>query len=581
MKSFTTLFLLILLVLPVAQAADGTQEGAVPNLSAGGSIPQTIIRETDDTYAITAFESVSISPTQTWQDNRHRAYYSGSYNVDGYLLFDVTQIPDNAQITGMSLRCTLENAFGSPYLNPVVDVYYSGDDNWTRMTAGPGSLSLDVLLTDNVSFPSYVSYYDFPLNVSAHNWTPDLLDNRICIGFKDDVNYYSYVYFYGAYGSPVGPAPVLTITTGPSVIPNVEILLSPINPPIIIPPQGGSFMFNAGIVNHGPQMPFYAWGGLKFPDGSWVNSLGPLVMNPPVGIVVSRLRQQNVPGTWPPGQYTYIGYAALTYPGVPIDSGYFYFTKLAGEATGPMVWDASCTGELFPGETPVSATGITANGVTDGAGVVPPENPFDVVDTLWWTGSIDQHIFSNQTLSWTTDLPQIQTAKLQIKYGLWNSPNLTLEVYVNNNFVGSVIADQGYISPGPEYATFGVGNYIVAGPDVIEVRAQSGGEAVVGHVGIGYKTPLDALESESFSVNLTPNPFNPTTAISYELRAASYTSLKVYDTAGRLVATLIDGWREAGTHQVTFDGSDLASGLYIYTLQAGGQITTGKMMLVK
>jgi hypothetical protein len=48
-----------------------------------------------------------------------------------------------------------------------------------------------------------------------------------------------------------------------------------------------------------------------------------------------------------------------------------------------------------------------------------------------------------------------------------------------------------------------------------------------------------------------------------------------------LVATLVDGWREAGTHQVTFDGSRLASGIYLYALQAGGETATGKMLLLK
>jgi hypothetical protein len=78
-----------------------------------------------------------------------------------------------------------------------------------------------------------------------------------------------------------------------------------------------------------------------------------------------------------------------------------------------------------------------------------------------------------------------------------------------------------------------------------------------------------------------PNPFNPTTNISYELRAASYVNLKVYDASGRFVGTLVEGMREAGTHEAAFDGSNLASGVYPYSLNAGGQMVTGKMMLLK
>ncbi len=76
-------------------------------------------------------------------------------------------------------------------------------------------------------------------------------------------------------------------------------------------------------------------------------------------------------------------------------------------------------------------------------------------------------------------------------------------------------------------------------------------------------------------------PFNPTTAISYQLSANSLVSLQVYDLAGKLVATLVDGWRQAGNHQVAFDGSSLASGMYIYRLQAGDYSASGKMVLMK
>lgn len=78
-----------------------------------------------------------------------------------------------------------------------------------------------------------------------------------------------------------------------------------------------------------------------------------------------------------------------------------------------------------------------------------------------------------------------------------------------------------------------------------------------------------------------PNPFNPSTTIGFELPGPSRTVLTVYDVSGQKVATLIDGWCEAGSHQITFDGSNLASGLYIYRLQAGELTATGKMTLMK
>ncbi|MCX6639344.1 MAG: S8 family peptidase [bacterium] len=78
-----------------------------------------------------------------------------------------------------------------------------------------------------------------------------------------------------------------------------------------------------------------------------------------------------------------------------------------------------------------------------------------------------------------------------------------------------------------------------------------------------------------------PNPFNPTTTISFSLPVAGKVMLKVYDVSGREVAKLVDGWREAGTHQVTFDATGLTSGVYLYRMTTGNFNAVGKMALLK
>ncbi len=93
-----------------------------------------------------------------------------------------------------------------------------------------------------------------------------------------------------------------------------------------------------------------------------------------------------------------------------------------------------------------------------------------------------------------------------------------------------------------------------------------------------------ALQPISLRLAVRPNPFNPSTALSYKLQAASHVSLKVYDTGGRLVAALVEGWRAAGEHQAIFDGTGLASGIYLAKLTAtsgsGTTPTTGVQKLV-
>lgn len=79
----------------------------------------------------------------------------------------------------------------------------------------------------------------------------------------------------------------------------------------------------------------------------------------------------------------------------------------------------------------------------------------------------------------------------------------------------------------------------------------------------------------------SPEPFNPSTVISYTLPAAGLTHLEVYNVAGARVATLVDGYRESGQHQMTFEAGNLPSGLYVYRLSFGGETVANKMMLVK
>ncbi|MFU8862091.1 MAG: T9SS type A sorting domain-containing protein, partial [Cyclonatronaceae bacterium] len=78
-----------------------------------------------------------------------------------------------------------------------------------------------------------------------------------------------------------------------------------------------------------------------------------------------------------------------------------------------------------------------------------------------------------------------------------------------------------------------------------------------------------------------PNPFNPTTIIEFGIPQASPVRLEVYNTIGQRVAILVNEQRTAGTHRVTFDGAGLASGLYIYRIQAGGFVQTRKLTLIK
>ncbi len=78
-----------------------------------------------------------------------------------------------------------------------------------------------------------------------------------------------------------------------------------------------------------------------------------------------------------------------------------------------------------------------------------------------------------------------------------------------------------------------------------------------------------------------PNPFNPATKISFTLPVGSDVTLKVYNMLGQEVATMVNGYRSAGTYEVEFNAAGLASGVYYYTLRAGSFTATRKMLLTK
>jgi|GEM_PF-2151619 len=90
------------------------------------------------------------------------------------------------------------------------------------------------------------------------------------------------------------------------------------------------------------------------------------------------------------------------------------------------------------------------------------------------------------------------------------------------------------------------------------------------------KSPEDFYISQNF-----PNPFNPLTKIKYGLDSRQYVTIKIYDLLGGEVATLVEAEKPAGAYEVTFDGSTLASGIYIYRFSTNKNTVSKKMTLVK
>lgn len=97
------------------------------------------------------------------------------------------------------------------------------------------------------------------------------------------------------------------------------------------------------------------------------------------------------------------------------------------------------------------------------------------------------------------------------------------------------------------------------------------------------------IETPFFELNITqyilkqnyPNPFNPSTVISFSIPENSFVSIKIYDVLGNELSELVNEIKEQGNYSVSFDASNLSSGIYFYTLKANGNSLTKKMLLAK
>jgi Secretion system C-terminal sorting domain len=78
-----------------------------------------------------------------------------------------------------------------------------------------------------------------------------------------------------------------------------------------------------------------------------------------------------------------------------------------------------------------------------------------------------------------------------------------------------------------------------------------------------------------------PNPFNPTTKIRYSIPQSNQVSLKIYNSLGQEVASIFEGYQQAGSYIAEFDAANLASGVYMYQLRSENVLLTKKFVLMK
>lgn len=152
----------------------------------------------------------------------------------------------------------------------------------------------------------------------------------------------------------------------------------------------------------------------------------------------------------------------------------------------------------------------------------------------------------------------------------------------------NVKADDNSFTSGPEAPapwefthTF---NAVGMNPYYCEPHGGPGGSGMAGVVIVQNPVSVDdeKLIADKFELLQNyPNPFNPTTSIQYAISNRQFVSLKIYEVLGNEIATLVNEEQDRGVYTVNFDASNLASGLYLYRIQAGSFTETKKMIIIK
>lgn len=206
---------------------------------------------------------------------------------------------------------------------------------------------------------------------------------------------------------------------------------------------------------------------------------------------------------------------------------------------------------------------------------------------------------ANYSLTLTTPINMVSTPVCYLNF--WNRVSLEanwdygiVEISSNNGSTWQQISSYTGNNLTWSQQSFDITSYVNAGAQVkIRFRLTSDGNTTNqgwwvddikltnycrAMVGVSGQTNIP----KTFAVAQNyPNPFNPSTVIKYQLPRPEMVTIKVYDLLGKEIASLVNERKEPGYYEAVFDGSNLASGLYFYKIEAGNFVETKKMMLIK
>lgn len=163
------------------------------------------------------------------------------------------------------------------------------------------------------------------------------------------------------------------------------------------------------------------------------------------------------------------------------------------------------------------------------------------------------------------------------------------EIYKFDNYGANVRLNQTPWQTLPETSVPIIGIYKHPGEDIVYtltsyslLKVTSSGIYTLSKIITDIDKPISSQKPVQYVLHQNyPNPFNPTTTIRYELAQSGPVRLAVYNSMGQLISMLVNARQTIGSHQVTFNASQLSSGVYFYRLRVGNKVLARKMLLIK
>lgn len=158
--------------------------------------------------------------------------------------------------------------------------------------------------------------------------------------------------------------------------------------------------------------------------------------------------------------------------------------------------------------------------------------------------------------------------------------------FIQNGNIDSTFGNQGFFITPPDLELITGREFAIQNDNKIILTGNSNGNFATARINLSsidvvIRTPVIKSPNNFFLGYNYPNPFNSNTNIQYVVSSRQFVTLKVYDVLGNEVAVLVNEEKPAGSYDVAFDASKLASGVYYYQIKAGEFIETKKMILLK